>query len=117
MAYSNNKGKGMTKAQKIIVLAAAVLIIVVVLFPPYKECGFNDKGEWTGKCYINWEFNRDLRAWISDIKEIIFESSMSFRLITGPTPPPLMGQLWLAEIIGILVLAGAGLLITNKAKQ
>lgn len=103
----------MTKAQKIIVLAAAVLILIAFLFPPYKECPFNEKGEWIGKCYIKWAFNKSLQDWIRSIKDISWKSSrMEFGMME--INYPLMRRLLFVEIFGILVLAGAGLLISKK---
>ena len=103
----------MTKAQKIIVMAAAGLIVIAFLFPPYKDCPFNEKGEWIGKCYIKWEFNRTLRDMIDDIKQTSFKSSgMTFGIME--INYPLMRRLLFLEIFGVVVLAGAALLITKK---
>ena len=105
----------LNKAQRKIVIAAAVLIIIAFSFPPYKDCTFNEKGEWIGKCHIEWAFNKSLRDasrdLISGIKGL-FSSTMTFDSIY--INYPLMRRLLWAEISGILVLAGAALLITKK---
>jgi hypothetical protein len=105
----------MTKAQKIIVITAGILILIASLFPPYRDCPFNDKGEWIGKCYVKWEFNKDFQDMIRSIKDISFRSSgIEFELMH--IEYPLMRQLLFLEIGGVLILAGAALLIVRNAK-
>ena len=104
---------GMNKKQKIIVLAAIGLIVIAFLFPPYKECPINEKGEYVGTCYIQWEFNRDLRRMIDGFRRISLSSSrLQFGLMD--IYDPIMHRLLYGEILVILVLAGAALIITKE---
>ena len=105
----------MTKTQKIIVLAAAVLIIIAFLFPPYRECPFNEKGEWIGKCYIKWAFNKNIQDIIRS--ETSLTSSGGIRFSIMEVEYPLMQRLLYLEIFGILVLAGGALLITKNRRN
>jgi hypothetical protein len=95
----------MTKTQKIIVLAAAVLIVAAVLFPPYWDYIIDKQGHITG-ARTKWEFNRQLASIIDDIS--------SGNWMFAWYEIPVRRGLFTIEILGILVLAGAGLLITKK---
>jgi hypothetical protein len=103
----------LTKTQRMIPVAAALLILVALLFPPYKECPFNDKGEWTGTCYVKWTFNKSLLDSIRSIKDTSWKSS-GIEFGSMEINYPLMRQLLWTEILGIIVPAGAALLFTKK---
>jgi hypothetical protein len=89
----------MTKTQKIIVLAAAVMIIAAVLYPPCNLITMfpADDGPKLILSYSGWN-------WITrllDNNEHQVTAYVRFDILS-------------LEIFGILVLAGAGLLITKK---
>jgi hypothetical protein len=95
----------MAKTQKIIVLAAAVLIIVAILFPPYWDYIIDRQGHIMG-ARTKWEFNRQLASIINDISSGNWMFAWyEYRVRRG---------LFTIEILGILVLAGAALLITKR---
>jgi len=99
----------MTKAQKIIVVAATLLIIIAWLFPPYWEVDVDKDGKFTGK--FVWKFDQSLRDIIKGPEET---KDSDGRTWIWHWSYPKAGGLLLLEISGILILAGAGLLITKK---
>lgn len=42
-------------------------------FPPYKDCPFNEKGEWLGKCHVEWALNKEMRDSFRDLIKSINE--------------------------------------------
>jgi hypothetical protein len=99
----------MTKAQKIIVLVAAVLMIVAVLYPPYYLFIHSTDDNITRIVDTGWE-------WIIDVSKID-SKSYAKPYYTVSFYSKIRFDILGLEIFGILVLAGAALLITNKAKQ
>jgi len=100
------------KTQRKIVVAAAVLIILACLFPPYREGEVNDKGELTG-WHVKWEFDKNLRDLINPPVYVNPNTGAHSIMIWEYMD---MRGLQHLEILGILVLAGAGFLI-SKNKQ
>jgi hypothetical protein len=101
----------MTKAQKIIVLAAASLIIISILYPPYlriatlvhpssgQETSSASERGWT------WIFKTGgiEREPVTVDDVLVTRNELRFDILS-------------LEIFGILVLAGAALLVTKKGK-
>lgn len=86
-------GKGMTKTQKVIVMTAAFLIMVAVIYPPFYSQF--DEGEWSSS------------GWKSIVNLVEHRENV----------PKIRFDVLFLEIFGILVLAGAALLITKKAHR
>lgn len=83
----------MTKTQKVIVLAAAIIILFAILFPPYYISILNFNQFVNGQRLSGWK-------WIGMIRG---SEKIRFDMLR-------------LEIFGVVVLAGAALLITKKAK-
>ena len=96
----------MTKARKIIVLAAAVLMIVAVLYPPYYQFIHSTDDNITRIVDTGWESiidvsKNDSKSYANPYYTVSFYSKIRFDILG-------------LEIFGILVLTGAGVLITKK---
>jgi hypothetical protein len=95
---------GITKTQMVIVITAVILILMAGLFPPYWAAKIDGEGHLYGK-YTKWEFNKTTRDLIgSEIENRPGEMISYLR----------RDSLLSIEIFGILVLAGAAVLITKN---
>lgn len=101
MMKMGREKRDIAKSRKIIVVAALFMLFLAGLFPPYQQAEVDEKGELTG-WHIKWAFNKNLRD--------LMDPEYSFVISEYAT----VRQIQLIEIFGILVLAGAALLITKK---
>lgn len=102
------------KAQKIIVITAMLMVLIIGLFPPYYVPELNEAGKITG-WHIRWEFSKDLRDLLKGPDMIETPDGKVWHLININYMYGI--ETLRLEIVGILVLAGAGLLITKKKKS
>jgi len=97
----------MAKTRTIIVLAAVVLLAAAILYPPYNLFTIA-----VGTEPPHWQVAHSGWTWITNMgaSQEMFNGNLSFvyRKVQFFT--------LIVEIFGILVLAGAALLITSKAK-
>ena len=93
----------MTKTQKIIVLAAAVLLAAAIFYPPYNLFVVGTEPPQWQLAHSGWTWITNMGAsqeMFNGIMSFVYRKVQFFTLIV--------------EIFGILVLAGAALLITKK---
>ncbi|HCS49940.1 MAG: hypothetical protein A2W03_02395 [Candidatus Aminicenantes bacterium RBG_16_63_16] len=101
--------RAIAKSRKIIVVATVFMLLLAGLFPPYKEAEVDEKGELTG-WHIKWAFNKDFQDMIDPQYYVNPDGWKSLVISEYATAR----QIQLIEIFGILVLAGAALVITRK---
>jgi hypothetical protein len=113
--YHEKKGRadGDSKAHKIIA-AAMLLVLITGFFPPYYVLELNEEGKIDG-WHIKWEFSKDLRDLINGQEGFKTPDGKALPLIEIDDMYALETLRY--EIFGILVLAGAGLMITKKKKS
>lgn len=113
---TDGSGPRWRKAKKTVVLVTASLIIVVVLFPPCAKyshsIAIDEEKSKTEVIKTGWGWILDAFAFKGKIE--VTKTPVKTRTYTYCNPR--LGILAL-EILGILVLAGAALLITKKTKR
>jgi len=103
--------RGRIKAQELIILTAAIIIVLAILFPPCNNFALSSKTRKVDKTGTGW-------AWILNTKErgdFVWRTYMLGDL-DAEYPEIRYGPLGL-EIFGILIMAGASLLITKKGNR
>ena len=109
----------MTKTQKIIVIISAVLIAITILFIPYRtiETTLETTSTMDSRIMVQkktvdagWDFIFNLA-----LAESIKSAEDNLRIVSQKTI--IQFDVLSLEIFGILVLAGAGLLITKKRSR
>jgi hypothetical protein len=106
-----NRHPRIIRAQTIIVITSMLLVLIAGLFPPYSVLEFNEVGDIVG-WHAKWEFSKDLRDLLKGQE-------------TMKTPDGIVMGLYnidymyatetlRLEIFGILVLAGAAIMIAKR---
>lgn len=103
--------RGRIMAQEAIILAAALMIVLAILFPPCNKFALSSKTLKIDKTGTGW-------AWILNTKEHGDFAWGAYKLSKLDAAfPEIRYDILGSEIFGILVLAGAALLITKKRRD
>ena len=111
LVIMKKRADGVTRAQKIIVITAMLFVLIIGFFPPFYVPELNEASKITG-WHVRWEFNKDLRDLLKG-QEIMNTSDGKVWTLYNIEYMYAIETLRL-EVFGILVLAGAALLIAKK---